>query len=280
MPPTKGLSQDGRLSESAAVLTGPRAARKRAPRRPPSLFVVDIGNSALKMALFAPDDPPFSFALEWGAFPGDIRAFLGEIPHRARDDLSCGICSVVPSRNDAIASLIRHYLEVTPVFLTSDSDYSFVNGYETPWTVGVDRLCAVEGALADHEPPLAVFAFGTALAVTLVSQDRVLTGGWIATGFHTGFRALQEYAELLRNTPLESPVPEIARNTPSAVSNGLYLLMRGGILEIKSLARASIGDDCAFLATGGEAALFRDLFHECDEDLVLKGIARVLSRLR
>jgi type III pantothenate kinase len=268
------------LTGSPAVLTGPRAARKRVEPPPPAIFAVDIGNSTLKMALMGDTDPPLSFSVDWTNFPGDIRQFLSEVNLRVSGTtLSCGICSVVPSRNQSIANLVRHYLDVAPVFLTTDSEYSFVNGYEPPWSVGVDRLCAVEGALAAHEPPLAVFSFGTALAVTLVSQDRVLIGGWIATGFRTGFRALQEYAELLRNTPLETPVPEVARNTSSAISNGLYLLLRGGISEMKAMARSALGNDCLFLATGGESDLFADLFTERDDDLVLKGIARVLTRL-
>lgn len=268
------------MTGSTGLLTGPRAARKKIPPQHHSDFVVDIGNSVLKAALFSPDAPPLRYAVEWEAFPADIRDYLYQVRERASRDLACGICSVVPSRNEAIANLIRHYLEIQPVFLAVDSEYSFVNGYETPWSVGVDRLCGVEGALGEHEPPLAVFAFGTALAVTLVNRDRVLVGGWIATGFHTGFRALQEYAELLRNTPMEPPADEVGRNTPSAISNGLYLLLRGGIQEMIARARGALGEDCIFIATGGESALFGDLFQFCDDDLVLKGIARVLARMR
>lgn len=264
----------------SGVLAGPEVVRKKTPRIPASLFVVDIGNSVLKTALLSPDAPPLRFSVEWELFPANIRDYLGEVRRRADPKLACGICSVVPSRNHAIASLVHHYLGVEPTFLTTDSDYSFVNGCETPWTVGVDRLCAVEGALGEHDPPLAIFAFGTALAVTLVSSDRVLVGGWITPGYHTGFRALQQYAELLRDTPMEKPVAEIGQNTPAAVNNGLYLLLRGGISQMIEHARKVLGGHCAILATGGESALFEDLFHECDDDLILKGIARILARSR
>lgn len=152
--------------------------------------------------------------------------------------------------------------------------------YETPTTLGRDRVAAAVGAtvLCPGRDALVV-DFGTAVTADVVTADGVFRGGFISPGLGMRFRALHDYTARL---PLCCPPEATLRlgvSTASAVEQGV---VQGMIYEIEGHIRRMEDNfaDPAVIFTGGDAKYFakrikNTIFANCD--LVFSGLNRILA---
>lgn len=95
--------------------------------------------------------------------------------------------------------------------------------YETPQTLGLDRIAACVGAekLNPHVNKL-IFDLGTALTIDFIDSNSTFIGGNISLGLNSRFKALHKFTE---NLPLldatSDEVSLIGKNTNSAIVNGV-----------------------------------------------------------
>ena len=96
--------------------------------------------------------------------------------------------------------------------------------YDTPGTLGADRIAAALGAaeLFPGEDCL-IFDFGTAITVDLVTSDGIFIGGNISPGLSLRLSALHEHTGRLPLVSPAVPVRMYGRNTAEAISNGAVL---------------------------------------------------------
>ena len=160
------------------------------------------------------------------------------------------------------------------VIAGTDTCLPLKNIYETPYTLGPDRLCA---ALAASElfpgKEVAIFDFGTALTIDFVTSEKEFLGGNISPGLTTRFRSLNEYTQLL---PLLTPPDEtksIGTSTTTAIEAGVVL---GLIFEIEGYTKQYSNHIHIF--TGGDAIYFAEKVKKpifVVYNLVLMGLARI-----
>ncbi len=103
--------------------------------------------------------------------------------------------------------------------------------YETPKTLGLDRIAACVGAerMNPHQNKL-IFDLGTAITIDFVDSNSTFIGGNISLGLNSRFKALHEFTEnlpLLHATDSEESL--IGKNTNSAIINGV---INGIVYEI------------------------------------------------
>ena len=151
--------------------------------------------------------------------------------------------------------------------------------YETPETLGNDRIAAAAGAAARF-PGRNVVAIdaGTALTIDLISEKGVFVGGNISPGMRMRFSALHQQTYSLPEIEPSETVPLIGKNTHDAilagVVNGLIYEIDNSINSLKNKY-----NDLQVIMTGGDAPylsgrLKNTIFVE--ENLVLSGLNAIL----
>ncbi|MBI3858460.1 MAG: type III pantothenate kinase [Planctomycetes bacterium] len=135
-------------------------------------------------------------------------------------------------------------------------------------TVGPDRLAQASAAWARGEGPCVVVSMGTAITIDVVNARGEFIGGLIAPGLRLMARALHEHTALLPEVEPARVKSAVGNHTQAAIQSGLSLAAEGLI------RRALKGAKGRVFGTGGDAALFRDLFDLLVPDLALEGVVR------
>jgi type III pantothenate kinase len=163
--------------------------------------------------------------------------------------------------------------------LSSALRLPFSNHYETPATLGKDRLAAVAGARALYpgESCLVIDA-GTCITADLLTADGSYLGGNISPGIRMRLRAMHEGTARL---PLVEPTAwdgKPGRTTAAALVAGGA---GGAALEIEGLQQRWATDypRLRVLLTGGDALLLADMIKSrifVHPNLVLYGLDQIL----
>jgi type III pantothenate kinase len=128
--------------------------------------------------------------------------------------------------------------------------------YNTPHTLGYDRIAAAAGAqqLCPGKNVL-IIDMGTAITIDFISADGEYKGGNISPGMLTRFKALHAYTEKLPLVSEDPLYPEFGSSTHSAIAAGVQ---QGIIYEINGywyeFSRKYPG--CEFIIAGGDADFF------------------------
>lgn len=244
------------------------------------ILVLDIGNSSAKAGLW--DGQRIVSSSRVAA-----QADLEELLARADQLEGAGAVSVVPGQNDSWAELVHAATGHSLNFFTAHSRLPFDMHYETPDTLGADRVAAAVGAWngpgrRSSQAALVIDA-GTALNMELVRRDGAYVGGVIAPGPELMRQALRAGTAQLPLIPLVNPACVTGASTEKAlqsgVMNGFLAMTRGLMLGMRDEAGLS-PDDVYVAATGGWAAWLAEHMDGIDEirpDLVLEGVAALVQ---
>ena len=126
---------------------------------------------------------------------------------------------IISSVNHDPSALINFFKASGAVvhLLSCKSHYPFTLAYETPETMGVDRLAAAAGAFLHHPgADLLVIDAGSALTLDVVIDGSYL-GGSISPGLSMRFRALHEFTGRL---PLAERQQEV--HFPRQINDGCH----------------------------------------------------------
>ncbi|HUY92510.1 MAG TPA: type III pantothenate kinase [Pirellulales bacterium] len=252
------------------------------------LVAVDIGNSRIKLGLFAsPPDaaaaglpaPSQTLALE--PEPErfhEIAAWLG--PAMPPHTVTWWIGSVQRNVTVRLVDWLRQ-ADVSQMMLLSASDLPLAVRLPRPDMVGVDRLLGAVAAnrLRTDGQGAIVVDLGTAITVDLVSSNGEFLGGAILPGIGISARALNQFTDLLplvKMHELAEPPPALGSNTIEAMCSGLYWGAVGGVKQLIELLGGSITGEPAIFLTGGAAPAVAGLLSQSaryEPHLTLAGIA-------
>ena len=236
-----------------------------------TILTVDIGNTAVKAALFEGDRMVDSIA-GIGICFADIERFAvgGNI------DAVC--CCCVGDDHDDIAGRLTS-LGVPVLLLNADTPLPIAVDYDRR-RLGVDRVAAAVGVSSDDCPVLIVDA-GTAVTLDLVAGGRFL-GGNISPGLKLRFRSLHAFTSRLPLVAPEGPTPVFGFDTQTAIRAGV---VNGLVAEICAAYRAAGDryDNIKLVLTGGDAALIAPLLRQHgldpvdDSETVGRGLVRIYN---
>ncbi len=241
---------------------------------------IDQGNSRTKVALMTDDGKTVKHLI--------YRSFSSSDVERLFDlyDISDSIISSVVDIEAAVVNTLhrrsRHF-----VLFDHNTPVPIINRYDTPETLGQDRLAAAVGAksLCPGENLLIIDA-GSAITYDFVSSEGEYLGGNIAPGIKMRFTMLQRMTKKLPLVEADEHelIPLFGTNTRDAIAAGV---IRGVAYEVKGYMR-TLGEKVPHFKTfltGGHAPYIlnnvrtsrtekREIQHE--KNLVLIGLNTIL----
>lgn len=173
------------------------------------------------------------------------------------------------------------FLEGKPhLFLSHTTVLPIQNAYQTPQTLGKDRLAVVVAAAMQYpETPTLVIDCGTCITYDLIDKNACYQGGAISPGVHMRYKAMHQQTAKLPLVDKLEPVALIGDDTISSMHSGV---MNGVLAEIDGIIERYKEQYPALtvIMTGGDHQLFdKDLKNTifADPHLVLKGLNEIYT---
>ncbi len=233
-------------------------------------IIIDQGNTSVKVAVF--DQKNLVYTYHYKAIGEEELADVLQRYAPGRGILCCV--------GDFPASLLHRLKRQLNSFIVLDDETPLPIRiqYDTPHTLGKDRIAAAVGAYAAQPGRnLLVIDAGTAVTYDFVSAEGLFEGGNISPGMTTRFRSLHDYTSHLPLLNEEGDVPPLGYSTETAIRAGV---VQGMIRELDSYVEEyqKKHNVLAFL-TGGHSFYFADKLKShifADGNLVLKGLNEIL----
>ena len=234
------------------------------------LLTIDIGNTAVKAALFCDGHL--------------VRSIVGrdvgfnQVKTLFESSSAEGICyCCVGTDRDAISDKLGS-LGVPVMRLTSDTPLPIAVDYDRS-TLGVDRVAAAVGV--SSATPVLIVDAGTAVTIDLVADGRFL-GGNISPGLRLRFRSLNAFTSRLPRVFPEGDIPAFGYDTRTAIRSGV---VNGLIAEITAAYNAvkTKYENLELVLTGGDASLIGPMLESngvnfiADSEAVGRGLTRIYN---
>lgn len=191
---------------------------------------IDQGNSRTKVALMTDDGKMMNHFIYKQFSSADVERLFDLY------DISDSIISSVVNIEAAVVNTL-HRRSQHFVLFDHNTPVPIVNRYDTPQTLGQDRLAAAVGAksLCPDENLLIIDA-GSAITYDFVSDKGEYMGGNIAPGLKMRFTMLQRMTKKLPLVEVEENelIPLFGKNTRDAIAAGV---IRGIAYEVKGYMR-------------------------------------------
>lgn len=234
-------------------------------------LALDIGNTRTKIGLFRGSE--LVEQTVWTDWTGAELMAYGEQAGVERI-----IRSSVVEGDESLHDLLSERFKVWE--LTQATPLPFENHYQTPKTLGKDRLAAVAGARALYPAhDCLVIDCGTCIKYEWLTADGIYHGGNIAPGAQMRIRAMHHFTARLPEVPLDMPPESFGQSTQTALQNGA---LRGAVLEMEGFVQLfrARSSHLQVLLTGGDAAFFAPHLHISDlklePHLTLIGLNHIL----
>lgn len=232
-------------------------------------LAIDAGNTRVKIGVF--EQGELTDVLRFGQDEtAKLKSFLQE-----NGQLPAILASV---KADKDTRWIRQWLANVVLFQTT-MPLPLKMGYETPETLGVDRISNAIGAYSQCHGNCLIIDVGTCVKYDLVTADGTYQGGAISPGIELRYKSMHTFTGKLPLIEDTLQPPQIGKNTldamRSGVMHGMQHEMEGFITFYESLY-----PELTIFLTGGGSKNFdlggkSNIF--ADENLTLKGLQLTLA---
>ena len=187
------------------------------------LLAIDVGNTRIKGAVFENDSILGYFIFLKKDFKKNIEKILKDFPKTA--------FLVVASVGSLDKNDFLDFGEKLKVhFISHEDSFPFVNLYETPKTLGMDRMVLAAGAVLQFpKQNRLVIDAGTCITYDFVDENDNYLGGAISPGLRLRYEALHNFTARLPLLELDSPKSIIGNSTSQSIHSGV---VNGAVNEI------------------------------------------------
>ena len=213
-------------------------------------LVLDFGNTRAKVAkveqgkISAIEAFGYEQVDSIAKFIGTEKAYKGIIVGSVKNLADPQVCAIINA------------LPQTPWMLSHKTPIPIKNGYQTPETLGLDRLAAAAGAYNIYpNRNVLVIDIGTAITYDLINSHGVYLGGNISPGVNLRLNALHSFTSKLPLVEANFSTPLFGKNTVEAIQSGVFLGIEteiDGVIEKFS----TIYSNLTVILTGGDANNF------------------------
>lgn len=221
------------------------------------LMTIDIGNTNISLGVYQGEKlgPCWRVSTDHQRMPDEYGLQLdGLLKHGGLlpEDIT-GVClaSVVPQLTGVFLQACQEYLNLDPLVVDAGVKTGVRVLYETPKSVGADRIVDAAAVQNLYGGPACVVDFGTGTTFDAISAEGDYLGGAIAPGIGIAADALFRRAAKLPKVDLNTPPSAIAKNTPHAMQSGLIFGYVGLVEGMVARFKRELGPEMKVIATGG-----------------------------
>jgi type III pantothenate kinase len=209
-------------------------------------LIIDVGNSFVKLAVFKGYKIKYKEVIEGN----DILERVGVIKEEY-DLIKRAIISSVGKLNKKEVNVIRKYFDV--LILNSETKLPFKNLYETPNTLGIDRIGLVCASINKFlNKNVLIIDAGTCITYDFITSKNEYLGGAISPGLQMRYNSLNTFTANLPLLGSKTPIDIIGKSTKESMHSGVVFGILNeidGVIETYKLKYS----DLTVILTGGDA---------------------------
>ena len=254
------------------------------------IFIMDVGNTNIKMALYEGAEMKQYWRVSTNRMytSDEYGMILHGLFSHAGLQLSCveGIImsSVVPTINFTLEHMCRDYFGIMPMMVAPGIKTGINIKYEDPRALGSDRIANAVAVQAEYGGPCIFIDFGTATTFGAIDASGAFAGGCICPGLKLTSEALVSGTAKLPRFELVRPDHVIGRTTITNLQAGTIYGFIGQVDYLVKKFREELGaPDALVVATGGMALMVAQedgIIDKLDGYLTLKGLRLLYERNR
>ena len=208
-------------------------------------LVIDAGNTRIKLGIYDQGELADNLSFSNEELP-KLKAYL------TGNRFDAAIVSSVRSKKDT--QWLLQLVQGAKLFQALKS-IPLQSSYETPETLGADRLANAIGAYSISKKASLIVDIGTCVKFDIVDAEGTYLGGSISPGLQMRYRAMNEFTAGLPLINNFKPAKLIGKSTVDCMHIGV---MRGIQAELDSFIKSYISEyqDLAIFITGGDAHYF------------------------
>ena len=191
---------------------------------------IDQGNSRTKVALMTDEGKIVNHFIYKHFSSADVERLFDL--YDIQDSIISSVVDIEAATVNALSRRSTHF-----VLFDHNTPVPIINSYDTPATLGLDRLAAAVGAksICPNEN-LLIIDVGSAITYDFVSAEGEYMGGNIAPGLKMRFTILQQMTKKLPYVDVDENelIPLFGKNTRAAIAAGV---IRGVAYEVKGYMR-------------------------------------------
>lgn len=217
-----------------------------------SNLVIDIGNTRTKVAVFE-NNRMLKSSLTDSLTKNYIEQLVTDSP-----EINKAIISSVRNNATEIQNIVSQYV-VQTIVLDHNTPVPIENLYQTPQTLGKDRLAAAVGANYLYpNTNLLIIDAGTAITYDFVNNKNQYMGGFITPGLNMRFKALHQFTQKLPLLQASEPQNIEGINTENSIIGGIQYGIEGEANRI--IKHFSLNTNkLMIILTGGDTKYFEKL---------------------
>ncbi|WP_442265422.1 type III pantothenate kinase [Tenacibaculum sp. ZS6-P6] len=235
-------------------------------------LIIDVGNTRAKVAVFEKDKLKELFVFNKEGIITEIKKISKKY------SIQGAIISAVSKLTTQEFEKLHKFLNL--IELNSETKVPFKNNYETPKTLGVDRIALAAYAVSNYpNKNVLVIDAGTCITFDFVNENAEYLGGAISPGLKMRYQSLNNYTSKLPLLKSKEPNNFIGKNTQesihSGVVNGISREIDGVITQYKNKF-----EDLTVLLTGGDTNFLAKQLKNyifANPNLVLEGLYQILT---
>jgi len=209
------------------------------------ILVIDVGNTQIKAAVFEQDTMKLKEVIAYSGWQNAIKIILNNF----RKIQNIAVASVGKLMKEDFLNL---NCNVKITFITKNFNFPFHNLYETPATLGIDRMVLATGAtLMFPERNRLVIDVGTCITYDYIDANNNYLGGAISPGIRLRYQSLHNYTAKLPLLTVEDPETMIGQSTIKSIHSGV---VNGVVNEINGFIEVfrAKNENFIIILTGGD----------------------------
>lgn len=210
------------------------------------LLAIDVGNTQIKTAVFEQNTLVEKEIISYSDWRNGVKNSLKNFP---KID-TIVVASVGRLQKDDFLDLSE---SVKLHFISKESKFPFQNLYNTPNTLGIDRMVLAAGAVLQfpNKSRLVIDA-GTCITYDFIDAKDNYLGGAISPGIRLRYEALHNYTAKLPLLSKENPEKLIGNSTNQSIHSGI---INGVTMEIEGFINSNLdkNDNFIIILTGGDS---------------------------
>lgn len=211
-------------------------------------LIVDGGNTVVKIAVFKGVECVFTLKSDYLSWYENLKKIIEKYPKVYK-----AISSLVSAVDQERLEFFFNKNNIKYLSLTHKTPIPFKNKYQTPYTLGVDRIALMASAVSQFKNKnCLVIDAGSCITYDFINSENEYHGGTISLGLQMRYKSLHEFTAKL---PLLSPQHSnsfIGRTTDEAIHSGVTLAL---ITEIEGVIKyfSNKYPKMIVILTGGDA---------------------------